>query len=55
MIYYNPTIEDEYDYKTKMQNRFFDTNPRLNEIIKDFLEDTQNDNGEDNDETATVE
>lgn len=37
MVYYNPTAEDEYDYKTKMQNKFFDNNPRLNDIIDSFL------------------
>lgn len=37
MVYYNPTTEDEYDYKTKMQNKFFDNNPRLNEVIDNFL------------------
>lgn len=37
MIYYNPTIEDEYNYKTKMQNRFYDTNPELNSILQEFI------------------
>lgn len=37
MIYYNPTPEDEYRYKTKMQNRFFDNNPEFNAILQDFL------------------
>ena len=37
-IYFNPTIEDEYDFKTKLQNKFYDSNPNLKAIIKDFLE-----------------
>ena len=37
MIYYNPTQEDEYDYKTKMQNKFYDNNEELNGILAGFL------------------
>ena len=37
MIYYNPTQEDEYEYKTKMQNKFYDNNEELNGILAGFL------------------
>ena len=37
MIYFNPTQEDEYEYKTAMQNKFFDQNKVLNGILADFL------------------
>lgn len=37
MVYYNPTPEDEYEYKTKMQNRFYDCNPVLNNILTEFI------------------
>ncbi len=46
MIYYNPTPEDEYEYKTAMQNKFYDNNPELNEIINQFLNE-ENDNATD--------
>ena len=39
MVYYNPTPEDEYDYKTALQNKFYDQNPELNAIICQFLND----------------
>lgn len=47
MIYYNPTEEDEYEYKTKMQNKFYDNNPRLKAITAEFLADVMDDNGAD--------
>lgn len=37
LIYYNPTLEDEFDYKTKLQNQLFDNNPRLRSILADFF------------------
>lgn len=37
MIYFNPTQEDEYEYKTMMQNKFYDNNLELNGILADFL------------------
>lgn len=46
MIYYNPTPEDEYEYKTAMQNKFYDTNPELNKIISQFLNDDNNENND---------
>lgn len=45
MIYYNPTQEDEYELKTKMQNRFFDNNPKLNAITTEFLSDVTDHGG----------
>lgn len=38
MIYYNPTQEDEYEYKTALQNKFYDHNAKLNGILADFLD-----------------
>lgn len=43
MVYYNPTQEDEYLYKTEMQNKIYDNNPRLNAIISDFLKGGKDD------------
>ena len=37
LIYFTSTLEDEYDYKTKLQNKFYDSNPILKGIIEDFL------------------
>lgn len=47
MRYYNPTEEDEYEYKTKMQNKFYDNNPRLKAITAEFLADVMDNNGKD--------
>ncbi len=41
MIYYNPTQEDEYEYKTEMQKKFYDSNPELTDIINNFLKDDE--------------
>ena len=37
MVYYNPTQEDEYEYKTALQNKFYDNNMELKAIMSDFL------------------
>lgn len=42
MRYYNPTIEDEYEYKTKMQERFYEMNKSMNDMLTDFLNDDSN-------------
>lgn len=42
MMYYNPTIEDEYKFKTKMQERFYQMNKSMNDMLMDFLDDDSN-------------
>lgn len=37
LIYYNPTQEDEYELRTKLQNKFYDNNPKLKAIMDEFL------------------
>ena len=37
MKYYNPTLEDEVEYKNRMQNKFFDARPELNAVLDEFL------------------
>ena len=37
MIYLNPTIEDEFNYKTKMQKQLYDRNPELQKVLNNYL------------------
>lgn len=39
MVYYNPTPEEELEQKTKLQNKVFDENPELKDIIDKYLDD----------------